>query len=142
MLIALASDHAGFLLKQLLGAQLRRRGHQVHDCGPGDDASVDYPDFAHAVAREVASGAAERGVLVCGSGIGMAIAANRTAGVRAANVYDDTSARLSREHNDANVVTFGARLLSPERAEELLDLWLTAPFLGGRHQARVAKIEA
>ncbi|HXR98527.1 MAG TPA: ribose 5-phosphate isomerase B [Terriglobales bacterium] len=142
MKIALASDHAGFELKQELYQRLCRRGHEVSDCGPATDGSCDYPDYARPVATLVARGECGRGVLVCGTGIGMAISANKTAGVRAANLYDATSARLSREHNDSNVATLGARLLTVEQAEELLGLWLATPFLAGRHALRVAKIEA
>jgi ribose 5-phosphate isomerase B len=142
MTIALASDHAGFELKRELNERLRRLGHEISDCGPASDGSCDYPDFARAVAELVAKGECARGVLVCGSGIGMAISANKTAGVRAVNVYDSVSARLSREHNDCNVATLGSRLLTAEAAEELLGIWLSTPFLAGRHALRVAKIEA
>ena len=142
MRIAVASDHAGFQMKQDLAALLRQQGHEVEDLGPEGGASVDYPDYARRVAERVSRGEAERGVLVCGSGIGMAMAANRVAKVRAANVYSPDSARLSREHNDANVITLGARLLTGPEAAALLEGWLTTPFLGGRHEARVAKIEA
>ena len=141
MRLALASDHAGYRLKQELAAELRRQGHAVEDLGPESEAAVDYPDYARRVGERVRAGAAERGVLVCGSGIGMAMAANRLSGVRAANIYSEESARLSREHNDANVITLGARLLTAAAAVAALEVWLATPFLGGRHAARVAKIE-
>ncbi|HXE31256.1 MAG TPA: ribose 5-phosphate isomerase B [Terriglobales bacterium] len=141
MKIAIASDHAGVEMKQRLAAWLRQTGHAVDDHGPRDALPVDYADYARPVAQAVAGGASERGVLICGSGIGMAMAANRVAGVRAVNVYDAVSARLSREHNDANVITLGARTMAFEEATQRLTEWLTIPFSGGRHAARVAKIE-
>jgi ribose 5-phosphate isomerase B len=138
--IAVASDHAGFDLKEILKRDLQEAGHDVLDLGTNSTASVDYPDFGHALAEAVASGRAERGVLVCGTGIGISIAANRDPRVRAAVVHDVTSARLSREHNDANVVAFGARLIGAEVAREALKVFLKTSFEGGRHAARVAKL--
>jgi len=138
--IAVASDHAGFDLKEILKRDLTEAGHQVLDLGTHSTASVDYPDFAKAVADAVASGRAEKGVLVCGTGIGMSIAANRNPKVRAAVVHDVTSAHLARGHNDANVVTFGQRLLGVEVAREALKVFLQTPFEGGRHASRVAKL--
>jgi ribose 5-phosphate isomerase B len=138
--IAVASDHAGFDLKEILKRDLQQAGHEVLDLGTNSTQSVDYPDFGHAVADAVASGQANRGVLVCGSGIGMAIAANRNPKVRATVVHDVTSARLSREHNDANVVAFGQRLIGPEVAREALKVFLATKFEGGRHVGRVAKL--
>jgi ribose 5-phosphate isomerase B len=138
--IAVASDHAGFDLKEILKRDLQQAGHEVLDLGTNSVQSVDYPDFGHAVADAVASGKANRGVLVCGTGIGMAIAANRNPRVRATVVHDVTSARLSREHNDANVVAFGQRLIGPEVAREALKVFLATRFEGGRHVGRVAKL--
>jgi ribose 5-phosphate isomerase B len=138
--IAVASDHAGFDLKEILKRDLQEAGHDVLDLGTNSTASVDYPDFGHAMAEAIASGRAGRGVLVCGTGIGISIAANRNPKVRAAVVHDVTSARLSREHNDANVVAFGARLLGAEVAREALTVFLKTSFEGGRHTARVAKL--
>lgn len=141
MKIALGSDHAGFEVKQLVAEALAGDGHEIVDCGCFDTESVDYPDYAQAVARNVAAGECERGVLVCGTGIGMAMAANRFAGVRAANVWDRYTAEMSREHNDANVLCLGARVLDERLAVELAEYWLTVPFDGGRHERRVRKIE-
>lgn len=140
--IAVGADHAGFALKQELAERLRRAGHQVLDLGTHDTERVDYPDLGAAVGRAVASNEAELGVCVCGSGIGIAIAANKIDGVRAATVHDVTSAHLAREHNDANMVCFGERLVGPEVAGEALDAFLAAEFEGGRHAGRVAKISA
>ena len=142
MRIAIGADHAGVALKDQLKQWLSDRGDTVQDLGTHSSDSVDYPDFATAVAHEVADGRAERGLLVCGSGIGMAIAANKVAGIRAAAVVDEASARLSREHNDANVLALGARLTAKEEAQELLRIFLTTAYEGGRHQRRVDKISA
>lgn len=138
--IAVASDHAGFDLKEILKRDLQEAGHEVLDLGTHSTQSVDYPDYGSAMADAVASGKVERGVLVCGTGIGISIAANRNPKVRAAVVHDATSARLSRQHNDANVVAFGARLIGPETAREALKVFLNAQFEGGRHAGRVAKL--
>ncbi len=138
--IAVASDHAGFDLKELLKRDLQQAGHDVLDLGTNSTASVDYPDFGKAMADAIASGRAGRGVLVCGTGIGSSIAANRNPKVRAALVHDETSARLSREHNDANVVAFGQRVIGVETARAALKVFLNTPFEGGRHAARVAKL--
>lgn len=138
--IAVASDHAGFDLKEILKRDLQDAGHEVLDFGANSTASVDYPDFGKAMADAIASGKVERGVLVCGSGIGISIAANRNPKVRAALVHDVTSARLSREHNDANVVAFGQRLIGIEAAREALKVFLATKFEGGRHAGRVAKL--
>lgn len=140
--IAIGADHAGFGLKQQLAERLREAGHEVVDLGTHDTGRVDYPDFGAAVGQAVASGDAELGVCVCGSGLGIAIAANKVAGVRAVTAHDVTSAHLAREHNDANVVCFGERLIGPEVAGEALDAFLAAEFEGGRHAGRVAKISA
>lgn len=140
MRVAIGSDHAGFEQKERLKSHLKEQGHQVLDLGTGSDASVDYPDFALAVGRAVASGEADYGVLVCGTGIGMAIAANKVAGVRAANVTDPAFARLARQHNDANVVAVSGRFVPEEVNREIVDVFLSTPFEGGRHARRVSKI--
>jgi ribose 5-phosphate isomerase B len=140
MKIAIAADHAGFALKEKLREQLAGKGHEVIDFGTGSAESCDYPDFAQPVAREVAGGRCDRGILVCSTGIGMAIAANKVAGVRAAPVQSTEEARLTREHNDANVLTLGARHLDEPQAMELIELFLQTEFAGGRHARRVAKI--
>ena len=142
MHIAVGADHAGYGLKQALADHLRASGHEVADCGTHSADRVDYPDFGAAVGRTVASGEADLGVCVCGSGNGIAMAANKVAGVRAAVAYDVTSARLARAHNDANVLCIGERLTGAEVALEALDAWLAASFDGGRHKARVAKLDA
>jgi ribose 5-phosphate isomerase B len=142
MKVAIGADHAGVELKDELKSRLAAFGHVVVDVGTHGKASVDYPDFAAAVGWAVAKGAVERGVLVCGSGIGVAIAANKINGVRAANVHDLYAARLAREHNDANVVTLGARLIGSEHAAEIVKVFLETDFAGGRHAGRVAKISA
>ncbi|HLM11546.1 MAG TPA: ribose 5-phosphate isomerase B [Reyranella sp.] len=138
--IAVASDHAGFDLKEILKRDLQEAGLEVLDLGTNSTQSVDYPDFGIAMADAVASGKAERGVLVCGTGIGISMAANRNPKVRAALVHDVTSARLSRMHNDANVVAFGQRLIGTETAREALRVFLGTEFEGGRHANRVAKL--
>lgn len=138
----IAADHAGFELKERLKESLDRRGVPYRDLGTGSAAPVDYPDFAHRLADAVSRGEAERGLLLCGSGQGMAMAANRHHGVRAALATDEDGARLAREHNDANVLSLAARLTTPERAERILDVFLATPFAGGRHAARVSKIDA
>lgn len=142
MRIAVGSDHAGFHMKQDIADHLRGRGHVVIDCGTNSTERVDYPDFGAAVGREVASGGADGGVCVCGSGIGICIAANKIRGVRAATVHDATSAKLSRQHNDANVICLGERLTGPAVAIDAVDAWLDATFEGGRHVGRVAKLDA
>jgi ribose 5-phosphate isomerase B len=142
MRIAIGSDHAGVQLKRLVGEHLRRDGHEVIDLGTHDEARVDYPDYGAAVGRHVAAGESDLGVAVCGSGIGISIAANKVPGVRAAVVHDVTSARLSREHNDANVCCLGERFTGPQVALDAIDAFLSADFAGGRHADRVAKIAA
>ena len=139
-IIAIGADHAGFSLKEQLKAWLAAGGHRVIDHGTHSAASVDYPDYAAAVAEAVRAGGAERGVLVCGSGIGMAMAANKVAGVRAAVAGDPDVARLSRQHNDANVLALGARLTAPTQALAVVQAWLATPFEGGRHARRVDKL--
>lgn len=140
MKIAIGADHAGFELKNELGNVLRQAGHDVCDFGTNSAESADYPDYASRVAHAVASGTAERGVLVCGTGVGMSIAANKVRGVRAAVAVTLEVVRLTRAHNDLNVLTLGARFTDPARARELLEAFLDTPFEGGRHQRRVAKI--
>lgn len=142
MRISIASDHAGFEQKQLLVQHLRDQGFDVDDCGPQTDDRVDYPDFAEVVARSVAAGKARFGVLVCGTGIGMAIAANKVHGIRAANVVDPHFAELAREHNDANIVTLSARFVESEQNRRIVDAFLATPFGEGRHAERVRKIDA
>jgi ribose 5-phosphate isomerase B len=138
--VAVASDHAGFDLKEILKRDLQDAGHEVLDLGTNSTRSVDYPDFGQAVADAIASGRAGHGVLVCGTGIGISMAANRNPRVRAAVVHDVTSARLAREHNDANVVAFGQRLIGTETAREALKIFMSTKWEGGRHAARVAKL--
>ena len=140
--IAIGSDHAGYDMKGTLIDELRALGHDVLDLGCGGPDSVDYPDFGKAVAEAVADGRAERGVVVCGTGVGSSIAANRNARVRAALCHDETSTRLAREHNDANVLALGARLIGSEVATACLRVFLETEFAGGRHAARVAKLGA
>ena len=142
MRIALGSDHAGFEAKQALKTALEQGGHQVRDLGPEGTDSVDYPDYAEAVAREVADGEAERGILICATGIGMCIGANKVAGVRAAKCNDPEEARLSREHNNANVLCLGARILDGSVLTETAQAFLSTEFAGGRHARRVAKLDA
>ena len=140
MRLGIASDHAGFAQKQMLAAHLSALGHEVLDFGPDSDDRVDYPDYAAAVARSVAAGEVERGILVCGTGIGMAIAANKIRGVRAANVTTPEFAALAREHNDANVVTLSGRFSSEETNRAIVEAFLSTDFGGGRHAGRVEKI--
>ncbi|MFZ5781285.1 MAG: ribose 5-phosphate isomerase B [Pseudomonadota bacterium] len=138
--IAVASDHAGLDLKEILKRDLQEAGHEVLDLGTHSAASVDYPDYGRAMGEAIASGRASRGVLVCGTGIGISIAANRNPKVRAALVHDATTARLSRLHNDANVVAFGQRVIGVETAREALKAFLETKWEGGRHAARVDKL--
>lgn len=140
--IVIAADHGGVVLKDLLSADLRARGLEVLDLGTNSGDSVDYPDYAQLVADAIRTGRAARGVLVCGSGIGMSIAANRYPEVRAALVHDNLSARLSRQHNDANVICLGERLIGSEVARDCLAAFLDTPFEGGRHERRVAKLSS
>lgn len=140
MRIAIASDHAAVEMRQHLVKFLRDHGHEVEDCGPAQGESVDYPDFAAEVARRVANGQAGKGVLCCGSGIGMAMAANKVPGVRAAVIHSEWEAEMSRRHNDANVACFGQRQQTPWLAERFLKVFLATEFEGGRHQRRVEKI--
>jgi ribose 5-phosphate isomerase B len=140
MKIALGSDHRGFEVKRRIAAVLQQMGHEVEDVGPHSKDSVDYPDYAFKVALAVSAGRAQRGVLICGTGIGMCITANKFKGVRAAPVWDEFTARMSRAHNDANVICLGARVLNHHRAAELVNLWLDTEFEGNRHKQRLDKI--
>jgi ribose 5-phosphate isomerase B len=138
--VAIGADHGGFRLKEALKPLLESLGMQVRDVGVSEEKPADYPDIAQAVADLVASGKAARGVVIDGAGIGSCMAANKVPGIRAALCYDKASARNGREHNDSNVLTLGARLLTQTQAEEVLRTWMETPFAGGRHQARVQKI--
>ena len=140
MRIALAADHAGYVLKDELAAWLRDQGHEVSDLGTNEPESVDYPEYGARLARAVASGDAERGIAVCGSGIGISIAVNRNPACRCARVDEPLSATLSREHNDANVVAFGARLIGSDMAKDIVLAFLNTQFAGGRHQRRVDQL--
>ena len=138
--IALASDHAGVEMKAGIREALSSEGYAVEDLGPVDGASVDYPDYAEAVTGRVLLGKANLGILICGTGIGMSIAANKVPGIRAALLYDETAARYARRHNDANVVVFGARTMRLEDALSRLRIFLAESFEGGRHEGRLSKI--
>lgn len=139
--LAIASDHAGFALKEQLKLALEQMGQRFEDLGTRDERSCDYPDFAHAVARGVAEGRFALGVLVCGTGLGMSMAANRHAGVRAALCTESFAARMARAHNDANVLCLGSRVVGAGVAQEILRAFLEGRFEGGRHAGRVAKLE-
>ena len=141
MRVAIGADHAGFILKEHLKQTLARLGHSVHDHGTDSEASVDYPPICFAVGRAVADGRADRGIVLGGSGQGEQIAANKVPGVRAALCNDLFTARLSREHNDANVLSMGGRIVAFGLADEILEIWLTTPFAGGRHQRRLDQIK-
>jgi ribose 5-phosphate isomerase B len=140
--VALASDHAGFEQKRQLATWLKTQGFKTRDLGPATDERVDYPDYATLVAKAVAKGEADFGVLICGTGIGMAIAANKTAGIRAANITTPQFAALAREHNDANVIALSARFVDLKINQQALAAFLATPFAGGRHASRVEKITA
>ena len=142
MKIAIASDHGGFHLKENIKEYLVELGHEVDDKGCHSTESVDYPDYALLVAQDVAQGRAERGILICGTGIGMSIAANKVPGVRAALCHDTFSAKATREHNDSNVLCMGERVIGSGLAREIVATWLAGTFAGGRHARRVEKITA
>lgn len=142
MVISIASDHAGFEQKQEIASFLRDQGIEVKDCGPDNDDRVDYPDYAEKVAIDVADGNSDFGVLVCGTGIGMAIAANKVDGIRAANVTTVEFAELAREHNDANIVTVSGRFVPLETNKQIVSAFLSKEFGGGRHTGRVEKMMA
>jgi ribose 5-phosphate isomerase B len=139
MKIALGADHGGFQLKEKVARLLEQLGHQVEDTGCHSSDSVDYPDFADPVVVLVADGDCDRGILICGTGIGMSLAANRNRKIRAANCHDEYTARMSREHNDANILCLGARVIGEGVAVDLIKVWLDTAFAGGRHQQRIAK---
>jgi ribose 5-phosphate isomerase B len=141
MRIAVASDHAGFRYKTVLAGWLRDRHYEVRDFGTDSTAAVDYPDFIQPAARAVAAGECERGIVLGGSGNGEAMAANRIKGVRCALCWSEESARLSRQHNDANMIAIGERLLDERLMLRIVEIWLTTPFEGGRHIARLAKLD-
>lgn len=140
MRLALGADHAGFELKAQLRARLEAAGHEILDLGTDGPASVDYPDFGRAVGEAVVAGRAERGIAICGSGIGISIAANKVAGARCARCTSEWDARFARRHNDANVLALGARCTGEGMAEAIVDTFLTTAFEGGRHAGRVAKL--
>jgi len=141
MRIALASDHAGFRYKSAVATHLRALGHDVVDFGTGSEEPVDYPDFVRPAALAVARGECERGIVFGGSGNGEAMAANRVLGVRCAVAWNEESASLARAHNDANMLSLGQRLISEQEALAIVDVWLMTPFDGGRHQARIEKLD-
>ena len=140
MKIAIGSDHAGFVLKQQVAETLRQAGHEVTDEGTNSTESCDYPDFAAAVGRDVASGVAEKGVVICSTGVGVCIAANKIDGIRAALAFNDEEVQLTRQHNDANVLAIGAKYTDAATANRFVKLFLETAFEGGRHQRRVDKI--
>jgi len=140
MRLSIGTDHAGFAFKEGLKAWLQAQGHAVQDEGAHSLERCDYPDFAQAVAERVAGGGADKGILICGTGIGMSIAANKVKGIRAALVHDLYTARMSREHNDANILVLPARMIAPEYAQEICKTWFASQYEGQRHQARLDKI--
>jgi ribose 5-phosphate isomerase B len=140
MKVAIGADHAGFEVKEKIKKQLEEMNLEVEDLGTNSTESVDYPDFGAAVGREVASGKADEGIIVCGSGIGIAIAANKIHGIRAAQAWNEETARLAREHNNANVLSIGARVLPEDEIPKIVKAWFDAKFAGGRHEGRVEKI--
>lgn len=137
----IATDHAGVAIKHDVILMLKDKGHEIIDLGPFSDERVDYPDFAHLVSREVLTHEGTQGILICGSGIGMSLAANRHTGIRAALCHDAYTAQMARAHNDANILCFGQRIVGLGVIESMLDAWCETPFEGGRHGCRVAKIE-
>ena len=142
MRIAIGSDHRGVAARQRLIGLLQRLGNEVIDCGSHGDAAVDYPDIAADVARRVSEKSVDRGILLCCTGVGMAIAANKLPGVRAATCHDEVTAEMSRRHNDLNVLCLSAEMIGPEVQDKMIHTWLSTPFEGGRHARRVAKIAA
>ncbi len=140
MKIAIGADHAGYEVKEKIKKQLEEMNLEVEDLGTNSMESVDYPDFGAAVGREVASGKADEGIVVCGSGIGIAIAANKVHGIRAAQAWNEETARLAREHNNANVLSIGARVIPAEEIPKIVKAWFDAKFQGGRHEGRIEKI--
>ncbi|HEU4962414.1 MAG TPA: ribose 5-phosphate isomerase B [Bacilli bacterium] len=142
MKIAIAADHGGYLLKEQVKKKLEAMNLEFHDFGTDSEESVDYPDYGIKVAEAVAGGEYDRGILICGTGLGMMIVANKVPGIRCALLHDTFSAKATREHNDANVMAMGARVIGPGLAEDIVELWLTTDFSGGRHQKRLDKIGA
>lgn len=142
MRIAVGTDHRGFEIRSKVIELVERLGHEVQDLGTFNNGAVDYPDIAAQVCGKVSSGEADRGILVCGTGLGMCIAANKFRGIRAAPCHDDLTAELSRRHNDANVLCLSADLLGERLIDRMIELWLTTPFEGGRHARRIDKINA
>ena len=140
MKIAIGADHGGFSLKELIIPHLKEKGHDVIDLGTNSGDSVDYPEFGEKVAMAVINGEADRGIVICGTGIGISISANKVPGIRAALVSETFSARMSIEHNNANVLALGARVTGPDLALEIVDVWINSTFLGDRHERRVNKI--
>lgn len=140
MRIAIGSDHRGFSVKARIIKHLQALGHETFDAGPSNPGSVDYPDIAQCVGRRIADGQADRGILICGTGIGMCIAANKIAGVRAAPCHDDLTAEMSRRHNDLNVLCLSADMLGEKLIDRMVEIWLKTEFEGGRHARRVEKI--
>lgn len=141
MRIAVGADHAGFRLKERLKQELLAKGHQILDEGTGSEESTDYPDYARAVAEDVVRGRADRGILVCSSGVGMSIAANKVKGIRAALATNPEEVALTRSHNDANILALGAKFTAPDEAARLIDVFLSTGFEGGRHARRIGKIQ-
>ena len=141
MKLAIGADHAGYELKEKIKEKLLSLDYDIEDVGTVSDEPVDYPDYAKKVAKKISEGEIEKGILICGSGIGMAIAANRYQNVRAAVANDEKSAKLSRQHNDANVLSIGSRLIEDNEADKIVERWLNTEFEGGRHQRRVDKME-
>ncbi|MFV0442022.1 MAG: ribose 5-phosphate isomerase B [Planctomycetaceae bacterium] len=140
MKIAIASDHRGVRMKNQIDQRLKDLGHEVLDLGPADETQADYPDYAAEVASRIANGTVERGILICGTGMGMCIAANKFHGVRAVTCHDETTTEVSRRHNDSNILCLSADLISEKRLGHMLELWLTTEFEGGRHARRLQKI--
>ncbi len=141
MKLAIGADHAGYQLKEKVKERLLSLGYDVDDAGTVSDESVDYPDYAKIVAKKISNGEIEKGILICGSGIGMAIAANRYPNVRAVVANDEESAKMSRQHNDSNILSIGSRFIEGDKAFKIVDRWLNTEFEGGRHQRRVDKME-
>ena len=142
MKIAIGCDHGGIVLKPAIVEVLKKRGIEAVDFGCYDESSVDYPDYALKVAEAVASGECDKGIVLCGTGIGISIAANKVKGIRAAVAHDEFTAEMISAHNNANVMAMGGRILTPEKAAKMVEIWLDTPFQGGRHEGRVAKITA
>lgn len=142
MKLAIGSDHGGFALKEVVLAYLKKLGHDIHDVGCFANESVDYPGFADLVCEQVTKGEVDKGILICGTGIGMSMAANKHTGIRAALCSEQYTARMSREHNDANILCMGERVTGPGVAEEIVRTWLSTPFEGGRHQRRIQLFSA